>query len=160
MPDLLMARRGATLLDMEGASVRRVLAVKPEGPWLVIASGAWAVESRHADTDTPFEISRIGLLPLLERPREEVESQAREMLRPGDPDFAEPLRAVVQCGLMARSDYWVTRTLAWIISEEVELFAELLREIALGRGSQASQHAAKRLLKKNGLWSTNHRSPS
>ncbi|MGW2155112.1 hypothetical protein [Nonomuraea sp. NPDC001699] len=149
------------LMGMEDASLRRVVAVKPQGPWLVIARGAWTVESRPADTDTPFEISRIGLLPLLERPREEVEGQARELLRPGDPDLAEALQAVVQCGLMVtQSDYWVTRTLAWITPEEIELFTELLREIALGRGSQANQHAAKRLLKKNGLWSTNRRPPS
>lgn len=140
--------------------MRRVLAVKPKGPWLVIADGAWNVESRGSGTDTPFERSRIALLPLVERPREEVEGQARQMLRPGDPDLAEALRAVVQCGLMGPSEYWLSRTLAWMIPDEVELFTELLGEVALGRGSQASQHAAKRLLKANGLWRTDHRRPS
>ncbi|MCF6467713.1 hypothetical protein FAF44_04700 [Nonomuraea sp. MG754425] len=100
-------------------------------------------------------------LPLLEKSRDEVESEARWQLGPDDPDLAEALRAVVHCGLMGQSEYWLSRTLAWMAADEVVLFAGLLREIALGqRGSQASQHAAKQLLKESGLWSTGHRRPS
>ncbi|MGI5285201.1 hypothetical protein ACQEVF_17960 [Nonomuraea polychroma] len=118
----------------------------------MIVDGAWNVKSPVTGTDKPFERSRIGLLPLLERPRDEVESQAGQALRPGDPDLAEALRAIVGCGLTGWSEYWISRALAWMIPDEVEPFADLLHEIALGRGSQASQHAAKRLLKQNGLW--------
>jgi hypothetical protein len=146
---------------MASASARRVLAVKPDGPWLVVVDGAWTVESPNAGTDTPFERSRMWLFPLLERSRDEVESEARQLLGPNDPNLAEALQAVVQRGLTAWSDYWISRALAWIVADEIELFAELIREIALGkRGSQATQHAAKRLLKENGLWSTDHRRPS
>jgi hypothetical protein len=118
--------------------------------WLVIVDGAWTVESRSAGTDAPFERSRMWLLPLLERCRDEVKSQAEQLLGPGDPELAQALQAVVQYGLTAWSDYWISRTVVWMVAEEVELFAELLREIALGRGSQATQVAAKRLLKDNG----------
>ncbi|GAA0388368.1 hypothetical protein GCM10009530_44320 [Microbispora corallina] len=140
--------------------MRRVLAVKPEGPWLVIVDRAWTVESLNAGTDTPFERSRMWLLPLLERSRNELESDARQLLGPDDPDLAQALRAVVQRGLTAWSDYWISRTLAWMVTDKIALFAELLQEIALGRGSQATQHAAKRLLKENGLWPTDPRRPS
>jgi hypothetical protein len=148
-------------VDVGNASLRRVLAVKPDGLWLVVVDGAWAVESAEAGTDTPFERSRLWLLPLLERPRDEVENEAGQLLGPDDPDLAEALRAVVQRGLTAWSDYWISRTLAWMVADEIALFAGLLREIALGqRGSQATQHAAKRLLKESGLWSTDHHRPS
>jgi hypothetical protein len=146
---------------MDSTSVRRVLAVKPDGPWLVVVDGAWTVESPNAETDAPFERSRVWLFPLLERSRDEVESEARQLLGPNDPNLAEALQAVVQRGLTAWSDYWISRTLPWIVADEIELFAELLREIALGRrGSQATQHAAKQLLKENELWPTSHCRPS
>ncbi|MEU8252282.1 hypothetical protein [Nonomuraea sp. NPDC048916] len=136
---------------METGSVRRVLAVKPDGPWLVLVDGiAWNVESLNTGVDKPFARSRIGLLPLLERPREEVERQARQALGPDDPDFAEVLHAVVQCALAGPSEYWLSRALLWMIADEVRLFAELLGEIAVGRSrTQSVQHAAKRLLKQN-----------
>ncbi|GAA1301437.1 hypothetical protein Psi02_28700 [Planotetraspora silvatica] len=97
----------------------------------------------------------MWLLPLLERSRNEVESDARQVLGPDDPDLAQALQAVVQRGLTAWSDYWISRSLGWMVAEEVELFAGLLRKIALGQGSQATRHAAKRLLKENGLWPAN-----
>ncbi|MER7505177.1 hypothetical protein AB0L05_34905 [Nonomuraea pusilla] len=89
---------------METGAVRRVLAVKPDGPWLVLVDGTtWNVEPRNPEADKPSAFSRPWLLPLLERPREELERRARE--------------------------------------------------IAVGRSSvQATQHAAKRLLKENGHW--------
>ncbi|MER6951395.1 hypothetical protein ABT294_46010 [Nonomuraea sp. NPDC000554] len=151
----ILLRRCAKLPDMETGSLRRVLAVKPGGPWLVLVNGTWNVESRDAGVDTPFAKSRLWLLPLLERPRDEVERQARQALGPDDPDIAEALQAVIQRGIAGPSEYWVSRALAWMIADEVELFAELLKEIAVGRRwSQAVQHTAKRLLKQNGHWLT------
>ncbi|MEU4512266.1 hypothetical protein AB0G05_22465 [Nonomuraea wenchangensis] len=145
-PDL--AGRRAKLADMAIGSVRRVLAVKPDGPWLVLIDGTtWNVESRNAGVDTSFAVSRVALLPLLERPRDEVERLAEQALGPDGPDIAEVLRAVIQCGLSWPTAYWISRALAWVTADEVELFAGLLREIAVGRSrSQAIQHAAKRLL--------------
>lgn len=138
--------------------MRRVLAVKPDGPWLVIVDGAWTVESLNAGTDAPFERSRTWLLPLLERPRAEVESEAGQRLGSGDPDLAEALRSVVERGLTAWSDYWILRTLPWMVAGEVELFAALLREIALEqRWSRATRDGAGRLLQQHRLWSTDHR---
>ncbi len=134
--------------------MRRVLAVKPDGPWLVLVDGTtWNVEPRNTEVDEPLAFSRLWLLPLLERPREEVERRAREALRPGDPDVAEALQAVIRCALAGPSEYWISLALPWINADEVGLFAEPLREIAVGRSSvQATQHAAKRLLKENGHW--------
>lgn len=146
---ILLWRR-ANLADMETGSARRVLAVKRGGPWLVLVNGTtWNVESRNAGVDTPG----LALLPLLERPRDEGERLAGQVLGPGDPDIAQVLHAVIQCGLSGPSEYWISRALAWMINDEVGLFAGLLREIAVGRSSsQATQHAAKRLLKQNGHW--------
>ncbi|MEQ4721756.1 hypothetical protein [Nonomuraea sp. B19D2] len=151
----------AKLVDMETRSVRRVLAVKPDGPWLVLINGTtWNVESRNAGVDTSFAVSRLALLPLLERPRDEVERLAEQALGPDGPDIAEALQAAIQCGLSGPSEYWISRALAWVINDEVGLFAGLLREIAVGRSrSQATQHAAKRLLKQNGHWPTTWRPP-
>ncbi|MGW4407552.1 hypothetical protein ACWEJ6_26255 [Nonomuraea sp. NPDC004702] len=139
---------------MEAESVRRVLAVKPDGPWLLLINGTtWNVESRNAGVDAGFAVSRVALLPLLERPRDEVERLAGKALGPDGPDIAEVLRAVIQCGLSWPTEYWISRALAWMMADEVELFAGLLKEIAVGRSrSQAIQHAAKRLLKQNGHW--------
>ncbi|MFC5822318.1 hypothetical protein [Nonomuraea insulae] len=136
---------------MQTGSVRRILAVKPEGPWLVLINGTtWNVESRDTEMNRSLTWSSIGLLPLLERPREEVQRQAGHALGPGDPDLAEVLRAIIQCALAGPSEYWISRALPWVIADEVGLFAGLLREIAIGRSStQATQHAAKRLLKQN-----------
>ncbi|WP_327586684.1 hypothetical protein OHA25_06525 [Nonomuraea sp. NBC_00507] len=135
-------------------SVRRILAVKPDGPWLVLVNGtAWNVESRNSGVDTPFAMSRLWLLPLLEMARDEVERQAGQALGPDDPDIGEVLQAVIHCGLTGKSEYWISRVLPWMIADEVRLFAGLLSEIAVGRQwSQATQHAAKRLLKQNGHW--------
>lgn len=145
------------LMGVMSARARRVLAVKPDGPWLVVVDGGWGVESSAGDTSTPWEISRMWLLPLLERPRAEVEAEAREVLGTSDPDLAEALGAVVHRGLTAWSDYWISRALGWMVADEVERFSELLRKIALdGRWSQASQHAAERLLKQRGVWSVGH----
>ncbi|KAB8189510.1 hypothetical protein FH608_038570 [Nonomuraea phyllanthi] len=155
----ILPRWRAKLVDMETGSVRRVLAVKPDGPWLVLVDGAtWNVESRNTGVDKPIAFSRLWLLPLLERPREEVERRAREALGPGDPDLAEVLQVVIQCALAGPSEYWISLALPWIIADEVGLFAELLREIAVGRSRvQATQHTAKRLLKEHGQWPTEWR---
>jgi hypothetical protein len=111
--------------------------------------------------DTPWETSRMWLLPLLERSRTEVESQANNVLGPGDPDLADALRAVVHTGLTAWSDYWISRALGWMADDEVERFAEELHKIALERRcSQTSQHVAKRLLKQHGLWSPEDQLPA
>jgi hypothetical protein len=147
-------------VDVAGASVRRVLAVKPDGPWLVLGDGdTWKVEPRNARADMPLAVSRIGLLPLLERPREEVERQARQALGPEDPDIAEVLHVVIECALAGPSEYWISRALPWMTADDVRLFTGLLREIAVGRSrTQATQHAAKRLLKQHGHWPTVRRS--
>lgn len=95
----------------------------------------------------------MWLLPLLERPRSEVESEARKVLDPEDPDLAEALRAIVHRGLTAWSDYWILLALDWINDDEVERFTDQLHKIARDqRWSQASQHTAKRLLKQHRLW--------
>ncbi|WP_177227704.1 hypothetical protein [Nonomuraea pusilla] len=40
---------------METGSVRRVLAVKPDGPWLVLVDGTtWNVEPRNTEVDEPL----------------------------------------------------------------------------------------------------------
>ncbi|GLY74651.1 hypothetical protein [Actinoallomurus iriomotensis] len=138
-------------------SLRRILAVKPTGPWLAVVDGAWHVESPAGVTDIPWERSRMWLLPLLERPRPEAESEARKVLDPGDPDLAEALRAIVHRGLTAWSDYWILLALDWMNNDEVERFAEQLHKIAHDqRWSQASRHTAKRLLKQRGLWPPEH----
>ncbi|MFE3449056.1 hypothetical protein ACFXJ8_08975 [Nonomuraea sp. NPDC059194] len=157
---ILLGRR-AKLVGVGSGSVRRVVAVKSDGPWLVLVNGTiWNVESRNSGVDTTFALSRLALLPLLERPRDEVERLARQALGPDDPDIAEALQTVIQCGLSGPSEYWISRALAWVTNDEVGLFAGLLREIAVGRSSfQATQHAAKRLLKQNGHWPTIWRQP-
>ncbi|MFI6323400.1 hypothetical protein ACIBG8_38130 [Nonomuraea sp. NPDC050556] len=143
---------------MGAGSVRRILAVKLNGPWLVLLNEAWNVESRNGDIDTPFARSRLALLPLLERPRQEVESQASQALGPSDPSVAEALLAIVECGLMGPSEYWLSRALSWMTPDEVGLLAGQLNEIATGhQGSQTTQHTAKRLLKQNGLWQSARR---
>lgn len=144
-------------MGVTSARVRRVLAVKPDGPWLVVVDARWGVESPATGTDTPWEKSRMWSLPLLERPRGAVEAEARKFLVPGDPDLAEALGAIVHRGLTAWSDYWISLALGWVVADEVERFSEPLHKIALdGRWSQASQHAAKRLLKQHGVWSVEH----
>lgn len=134
--------------------------MKPNGPWLVLVDGdIWTIESRDTGADRPLAVSMIGLLPLLERPREEVEGQAGQALGPDDPDIAKVLHAVIECALAGPSEYWILRALPWMTSDDVGLCTGLLREIAVGRSSiQATQHAAKRLLKQNGHWPTVRRS--
>jgi hypothetical protein len=149
------------LTRVTDASVRRVLAVKPGGPWLVVIDGAWGVESPTQGTDTPWERSRIWLLPLLEQSRAEVEKEAEKLLGPGDPDLAEALQSIVHQGLTAWSDYWISLALNWMVIDEIERFQEQLRKIALERrSSQASHHSAKRLLKQHGLWPGGPHRPS
>ncbi|MUN41043.1 hypothetical protein [Actinomadura litoris] len=99
---------------------------------------------------------RMWLLPLLERPRIDVESEARARLGAGDPDVGEALRAVIDMGLNAWSDHWLSKAVVWTTDEEVVIFSERLHEIALestGPQSQDTRHAAKRRLKRLGLWS-------
>lgn len=111
----------------------------------MLVDGRWEVEGGRAGM--PFERARIALLPLLERPRGEVEREA--LLRPGDPDFAEAVQAVIEVGLTGWSEYWMSRALPWIADDEIPLFAGQLREIADGRGrTQSTRHAAKRLLRR------------
>jgi hypothetical protein len=118
---------------------------------VLVDGDTWTIESRDTGADRPLAVSMIGLLPLLERPREEVEGQAGQALGPDDPDIAKVLHAVIECALAGPSEYWILRALPWMTSDDVGLCTGLLREIAVGRSSiQATQHAAKRLLKQDG----------
>ncbi|MBW8482069.1 hypothetical protein [Actinomadura parmotrematis] len=134
---------------------RPVLAVKAGGPWLVLVGGTWAVDTEN-ESGVRLGRGRMWLLPLLERSREEVESEARARLGAGDPDVGEALRAVIGMGLDAWSDHWLSKAVAWMTDEEVVVFSERLHEIALesvGPRSQDTRHAAKRRLERLGLWS-------
>ncbi|WP_157995927.1 hypothetical protein [Thermomonospora amylolytica] len=133
---------------------RRVLAVKPNGPWLVVVEGKWAVDANPQVLAVPLERSALWLLPLTERPRAEVEREVRALLGPGDPDFGEVLWAVIRMGLTSWSDYWTSHTMNWMTAQEIELFAPELRKIATGRTGlhQRTHNVAKRLLKQHGLW--------
>ncbi|MFI0453612.1 hypothetical protein [Actinomadura sp. 6N118] len=138
---------------MGSAVTRRVLEVKPGGPWLVLADGAWAVDTGH-ETAVPFVRSRMWLLPLVQRSRNDVEREAHALLGPDDPDLGEALRAMIDMGLNAWSDFWIANTLTWMTADEIALFSDRVHEIARGHaGSQSTQHAAKRLLKHHGHWS-------
>lgn len=150
----MCALQGRLFVVMRPVS-RTVLAVKDSGPWLVLMGSTWAVDTEN-ESGVRLSRGRMWLLPLLERPRNEVESEARACLGAGDPDVGEALRAVIDMGLNAWSDYWLSKAVAWITDEEVVVFSERLHEIALesvGPQSQDTQHGAKRRLKHLGLWS-------
>lgn len=137
------------------SATRKILAVKPGETWLVLVDGEWAFDAPPQHSAVPLARSRMWLLPLLQRSRDEVEAEARELLRPGDPDLGEALAKVVEMGLCAWSDHWIASALNWMVASESERFADRLHEIAQGQAkaaSQATQHTAKRLLKRQELW--------
>jgi hypothetical protein len=138
---------------MAGAT-RKILEIKSRQSWLVLSEGRWAYDAPPNHSAVSLERTSIWLLPLVERSREDVESEARARLQPGDPDLAQPLRLVISTGLGAWSDHWISHTLNWVVPSEIELFADQLHAIATASAaaSQRTQHAAKRLLKQQGLW--------
>jgi hypothetical protein len=139
---------------------RRVLTITPDCAWLVIAGERWGVETRR-EAAVPLARSRLWLLPLLDRPREEVEAEALLRLSATDPDLSEPLNAMIGAALSAPSEYYVSRVVGWLKTEEVLAFATDLRKVALGRScSQATRHAIKGLLKRHGVWATHRRGGS
>ncbi|MCO5997474.1 hypothetical protein [Actinoallomurus rhizosphaericola] len=129
---------------------RRVLTIMPDSAWLVVVGERWGVDTRHEDA-VPLERSRLWLLPLLDRPREEVEAEARLYL--ADPDLSEPFNAMIETVLSVPSEYYVSRLVGWLKTEDILAFATDLRKVALGRScSQATRHALKRLLNRHGVW--------
>lgn len=129
-----------------------MLTIMPDSTWLVVVGESWAVDTRHEDA-VPLERSRLWLLPLLDRPREEVEAEARLYLSATDPDLSEPFNAMIGTVLSAPSEYYVSRVVGWLKTEEILAFATDLRKVSLGRScSQATRHALKRLLKRHGVW--------
>jgi hypothetical protein len=130
----------------------------PARTWLVVVDDCWAVETSQEEA-VPLERSRLWLLPLLDRPRDEVEAEARPRLTATDPDLSEPFHVVIEIALRC-GEYYVSRLIGWLRTEEILTFAVELREIALGRScSQATRHAIKRLLKQHGAWAM-HRGES
>ena len=124
----------------------------------MVVGDRWAVETLQEEA-VPLERSRLWLLPLLDRPRDEVEAEARPHLTATDPDLSEPFNAMIVTALRC-GEYYVSRLTGWLRTEEILTFAVELREIALGRScSQATRHAIKRLLKQHGVWAM-HRSES
>ncbi|WP_329249346.1 hypothetical protein OG417_02980 [Actinoallomurus sp. NBC_01490] len=139
-------------------SARRVLTVMPARTWLVVVGDRWSVEMLQEGA-VPLERSRLWLLPLLDRPRDEVEAEARPHLTANDPDLSEPFNAMIGTALRC-GEYYVSRLIGWLRTEEILTFAVELREIALGGScSQATRHAIKRLLKHHGVWAM-HRGES
>ncbi|MFL6053306.1 MAG: hypothetical protein ACJ72W_10380 [Actinoallomurus sp.] len=131
-----------------------MLTVVPGRAWLVIIDDRWAVETQHEDA-VPLERSRLWLLPLLDRPRDEVEAEARLHLTATDPDLMEPLHAMIRTALRAPREYYMSRVIGWLNTEEIPTFADELQQVAVERScSQATRHAIKRLLKQQGLWAT------
>ncbi|MFI6480504.1 hypothetical protein ACIBH1_21440 [Nonomuraea sp. NPDC050663] len=145
------------------AKTRKILEIKPGQTWLVIADGQWAYDRPPDHLAAPLDKASTRLLPLVERPRHEVESEALARLGPRDPDLAHPVRFVISAGLSAWSDYWISHTLRWVTAQEAELFSDQLHKIATAQtaaASQQTQHAAKRLLKQQGLWTPPPHEPS
>ncbi|MFD0689473.1 hypothetical protein [Actinomadura fibrosa] len=134
--------------------VRRILEVKPGESWLGISEGCWVFDAPPGHSRVRLARAAVWLLPLVERPRDEVEERARVNLVPGDPDLREPIQTVIGAGLSGWSDYWMSRTLDWMAADEVAVFADQVHRIALmpTSASQRTQHAAKALLKAQGLW--------
>ncbi|MFK4041807.1 hypothetical protein ACI2LC_38905 [Nonomuraea wenchangensis] len=84
---------------------RRILEIKPGQTWLVIANGQWAYDAPPNHSAVPLDKASIWLLPLVERPRHEVESEALSRLGPNDPGLADPVHFVISTGLSAWSDH-------------------------------------------------------
>ncbi|WP_157431433.1 hypothetical protein [Actinomadura hibisca] len=135
-------------------SARKILEIKPGESWLILSDGRWAFDAPPGRLAVPLARAAIGLLPLVERPRQEVEAQARARLEPGDPDLAEPMRTVIAAGLTAWSDHWISRALHWLTAHEVEPFADQLHKIATTStaAAQRTREAARMLLEQQGLW--------
>lgn len=133
---------------------RKILEIKPGRTWLVVLDGQWAYNAPPNHHAVPLDKASIWLLPLVERPRDEVESEALAQLGPNDADLADLMHFVIDIGLSAWSDHWISHSLQWVRTDEAELFADPLHKIATARttASQRTQHAAKKLLKEQGLW--------
>ncbi|WP_248961885.1 hypothetical protein [Sphaerisporangium perillae] len=125
-----------------------VLAVKPNGPWLITENGSWLVTSNeHGALPLSFHTA-VWLLPLLERSRETVEAEVESLRTEDTPDFAQVVRVIIEMELTALAPYWVTLAVDWIRVEEVPLFEDLLIALQQHRHiSQRARHQAKRLLK-------------
>ncbi|NUT40356.1 MAG: hypothetical protein HOV86_10220 [Thermoactinospora sp.] len=132
------------------AKPRKILEIKPGQTWLIIADGRWAFDAPPTHSQVPLDKASSWLLPLVERPRHEVESEALAHLGPHDPDLAGLVRFVIDTGLSAWSDHWISHTLRWVAADEAELFSDQLHKIATAQtaASQQTQHAAKNLLKR------------
>ncbi|RCG31565.1 hypothetical protein DQ384_08300 [Sphaerisporangium album] len=125
-----------------------VLAVKPNGPWLITKNGSWLVTSTQQGALPLSFNTAVGLLPLLERPRETVEAEVEALRTEDTPDFAQVVRVVVEMELTALAPYWVPLAVDWIRVEEVPVFEGLLVALQQYRHiSQRTRHQAKRLLK-------------
>ncbi|NUP16773.1 MAG: hypothetical protein HOZ81_11845 [Streptomyces sp.] len=133
---------------------RKILEIKPGQTWLVIADGQWACDAPPNHSAVPLDQASIWLLPLVERPRHEVESEALARLGSNDPDLADPVQSVINTGLSAWSDHWISHALRWVTADEAGLFSNQLHKIATAQtaAAQQTQHAAKKLLKQQGLW--------
>ncbi|MGK5558480.1 hypothetical protein ACSNOI_43460 [Actinomadura kijaniata] len=133
---------------------RRTLEIKPGQTWLVIADGQWAYDAPPHHFAVPLDKASIWLLPLVERPRREVESEALARLEPNDSDMTGPVHLVISTGLSAWSDYWISHALRWVTVDEAKLFSGQLHTIAAAQtaAAQRTRHAAKKLLKQSGLW--------
>jgi hypothetical protein len=60
---------------------------------------------------------------------------------------------MIGTALWLRREYYMSRLIGWLRTEEILTCAAELREIALGRScSQATRHTIKRLLKQHGVW--------
>ncbi|MEV4257277.1 hypothetical protein AB0J52_29320 [Spirillospora sp. NPDC049652] len=141
---------------------RRVLEIKPGQSWLVIADGQWAYDAPPNHSAVPLDKASIWLLPLVERPRHEVEAEALALLGPHGPDLTTPVHSVIRTGLSAWSDHWISHALQWVTAGEAEIFSAQLHAVATGRTAAAQQtrHAAARLLRQQGLWrAQRHESP-
>ncbi|MGV9387053.1 hypothetical protein ACWDRB_65520 [Nonomuraea sp. NPDC003707] len=64
------------------------------------------------------------------------------------------MQFVINTGLSAWSDQWISHTLHWVTADEAELFSDQLHKIATAQtaAAQQTQHAAKKLLKQQELW--------
>src|SRR3569833_3289753 len=101
-------------------SARRVLTVMPARTWRVVVGDRWAVETLQEEA-VPLERSRLWLLPLLDRPRDEVEAAARPHLTATAPALSEPINAMIVTALRC-GEYYVSRLTGWLRTEEILTF--------------------------------------
>ena len=121
------------------------LMVVERDAWLGTLGEQWWVGTRVEPHRRVDEGLPVALLPLLERPLQEVEAQLGELS--GLPSSIQPA-AIAAFGLTA-SDYWAACALAWIRQgvpgfDRWDLLETLARS---GTGTQSTRHAAWKLLK-------------